>query len=116
MKRKLTKDLHFNSYGGPNCYKAGTVLTGKKHPHGLLMENFICYGINELIHEEYFAPVKKVVPLPVRQRHGDNTTQPQRKKLAHLIERGGEVTGATLHVKTNSGHCTIDQWGKVVWI
>jgi hypothetical protein len=56
MKRTLTKDLHFHTYGGPDCYKAGTVLNGKKHKHGLLMEHFICYGINELIPDEYFAP------------------------------------------------------------
>lgn len=56
MKRTLTKDFHFTTYGGPDCYKAGTVLTGKQHEHGLLMENFICYGINDLIHEEYFTP------------------------------------------------------------
>ena len=56
MKRKLTKDFHFNSYGGPDCYKAGMVVNGKRHKDGLLKEHFYCYGQNEIIPNEYFAP------------------------------------------------------------
>jgi len=56
MKRTLTKDWHFNSYGGPDCYKAGMVVSGKRHKDGLLKEHFYCYGQNEIIPNEYFAP------------------------------------------------------------
>ena len=55
MKRTLTKDWHFNSYGGPDCYKAGMVVIGKRHKDGLLKEHFYCYGQNEIIPNEFFA-------------------------------------------------------------
>jgi hypothetical protein len=40
----------------------------------------------------------------------------QRKKLKQLIEKGAKVKSAKLMVKTASGNCTIDEFGKVEWM
>ena len=60
MKRTLTKDFHFTTYGGPDCYKAGMIVSGKRHKDGLLKEHFYCYGQNEIIPNEYFANPARV--------------------------------------------------------
>ena len=57
IKIRLTKRWNYYCMGGKSYYPKGLVVTGKKHPEGLLIDHFYCYGQNEIIPNEYFKVI-----------------------------------------------------------
>ena len=55
---KITKRWRFISMSGPDAYPVGTIVRGKQHLEGLLMDHFYAYGQNEIIPNEFFKRVR----------------------------------------------------------